>query len=51
MRGLLRELLRERNYEVTALGSAEEGLRAHRAAPFQLMLVDWTLPEMSGLDL
>ena len=51
MRGLLRELLRERNYEVTALGSAEEGLRAHLEQPFQLMLVDWTLPGMSGLEL
>ncbi len=51
VRAILRELLRERNYEVTALGSAEEGLQAHAAEPFQLMLVDWTLPGMSGLDL
>lgn len=51
MRGLLRELLRERNYEVTAVGSAEEALEAHRASPFPLMLVDWTLPGLSGLDL
>ena len=51
MRGLLRKLLRERNYEVTTLGSAEEGLQAHLEHPFQLMLVDWTLPAMSGLDL
>ena len=51
MRALLREQLRERNYEVTAVGSAEEGLRAHQERPFQLMLVDWTLPTMSGLDL
>ncbi|UCF47730.1 MAG: response regulator [Myxococcales bacterium] len=51
MRGLLRELLCERNYEVTALGTAEEALDAHLRRPFQLMLVDWTLPGMSGLDL
>jgi len=51
MRGLLREQLRERNYEVTAVGSAEEGLQAHQERPFQLMLIDWTLPTMSGLDL
>jgi signal transduction histidine kinase len=51
MRALLREFLRERNYEVVAVDSAEEGLRAHREQPFQLMLVDWTLPGMSGLDL
>lgn len=51
MRGLLRELLRERNYQVTVLGSAEEALEAHRQQPFELMLVDWTLPGLSGLDL
>ncbi|MGB5681991.1 MAG: response regulator, partial [Polyangiales bacterium] len=51
MRGLLRELLCERHHQVTVLGSAEEGLRAHIEKPFQLMLVDWTLPGMSGLDL
>ena len=51
MRGLLRELLRERNYEVTAVGTAEEALQAHIERPFQLMLIDWTLPGMSGLNL
>ncbi|MEM7138102.1 MAG: response regulator [Myxococcota bacterium] len=51
MRGLLTELLRERNYEVTAVDTAEEALAAHRADPFDLLLVDWTLPGMSGLDL
>lgn len=51
MRGLLRELLCERHHQVTVHGSAEEGLRAHIEEPFQLMLVDWTLPGMSGLDL
>jgi signal transduction histidine kinase len=51
MRGLLRELLRERNHEVTAVATAEEALQAHANQPFQLMLVDWTLPGMSGLEL
>jgi len=51
MRGLLRELLCERNYEVTAVATAEEAMQAHLERPFQLMLVDWTLPGMSGLDL
>jgi signal transduction histidine kinase len=51
MRGLLRKLLRERNYEVTDVATAEEALAAHHTRPFQLMLVDWTLPGMSGLDL
>ncbi|MGB8329469.1 MAG: response regulator [Polyangiales bacterium] len=51
MRGLLRELLRERNYEVTTVSNAEAALKAHVERPFQLMLVDWTLPGMSGLAL
>jgi signal transduction histidine kinase len=51
MRGLLRELLRERNYEVTVAATGEEALQAHVERPFQLMLVDWTLPGMSGLEL
>ncbi len=51
MRKLLCELLRERNYDVAAVESAEEALAAHEAHPFELMLVDWTLPGMSGLDL
>ena len=51
MRGLLRELLCERDYDVTVVGTAEEALKAHLERPFHLMLVDWTLPGMSGLDL
>jgi len=50
-RSLLRELLRERDYEITAVATAEEAVKAHLRQPFQLMLVDWTLPGMSGLDL
>ncbi|RLB44736.1 MAG: hypothetical protein DRH30_00665 [Deltaproteobacteria bacterium] len=51
MRALLRELLRERDYQVTTVATAEEAIRAHREQHFQLMLVDWTLSGMSGLDL
>ncbi|MBT8468653.1 MAG: response regulator, partial [Deltaproteobacteria bacterium] len=51
VRKLLGELLRERDHEVTTVGTAEEALDSHLREPFQLMLVDWTLPGMSGLDL
>lgn len=51
MRALFSSLLRERNYKVTSLGSAEEALAAHLEEPFELMLIDWTLPGRSGLDL
>jgi len=50
-RAFLRELLRERGHEVTAVRSAEEAIKAHAEQPFQLLLVDWTLPGLSGLDL
>jgi len=51
MRGLLCDLLGERDYEVTAVSCAEEALAAHQQSPFHLMLVDWTLPGRSGLEL
>ena len=51
MRKLLSELLGERDHEVTTVATAEQALEAHLRQRFQLMLVDWTLPGMSGLDL
>jgi signal transduction histidine kinase len=36
---------------VITVDSAEEALKAHAEQPFQLLLVDWTLPGLSGLDL
>lgn len=50
MRALLKELLSERDYNVVTTPTAEAGLRALRDNWFDLMLVDWTLPGMSGLD-
>jgi signal transduction histidine kinase len=51
MRTLLCDLLGELNYQVTAVTNAEDALAAHEQEPFQLMLVDWTLPGRSGLEL
>ncbi|MEZ4287976.1 MAG: response regulator [Polyangiales bacterium] len=51
MRLLLTRVLEERDYEVVAVDSAETALKVHAERPFDLMLVDWTLPGMSGLDL
>ncbi|MBX3248567.1 MAG: response regulator [Myxococcales bacterium] len=51
MRTLLAEIVGERGYVVHAVESAEEGLEAHLADPFELVLVDWTLPGMSGPEL
>jgi len=51
MRRLLSSLLEERGHACVAVESAERGLAAHLESPFEIMLVDWTLPGMSGLDL
>jgi len=51
MRRLLCDSLEERGHECVAAESAEVGLAAHLESPFEIMLVDWTLPGMSGLDL
>jgi signal transduction histidine kinase len=50
MRALLKELLSERDYNVVTVPTAEAGLRALQDNRFDLMLVDWTLPGLSGLD-
>ena len=51
MRRLLATHLSERGYDVRCAGSAEAALTEHEKEPFDLMLIDWTLPGMSGLDL
>lgn len=51
MRRLLAEIVRERGYEVHAVGTGEEALAEHASAPFDLFLVDWTLPGLSGIEL
>lgn len=37
-------------YRVTEAGSGEEALEACRATPFELVLSDWMMPGMTGLD-
>lgn len=51
MRHLLSELLRERGHEVETAASAEAALIAWRDRNFDILLLDWTLPGMSGLAL
>jgi len=50
MRRLLAELLREFDYEVVTAGTGEDAIRLQKEEGFDLMLVDWTLPGLSGLD-
>lgn len=51
MRKLLAAHLVDRGYEVRTTDSGERALEQHGREPFDLLLVDWTLPGMSGLDL
>jgi signal transduction histidine kinase/DNA-binding response OmpR family regulator/HPt (histidine-containing phosphotransfer) domain-containing protein len=53
---ILRALLEKWRFQVTTAASGEEGLRlvhdaAARGEPFDLLLLDWRMPGMSGLDL
>jgi CheY-like chemotaxis protein len=52
----MRALLETWHFQVTSATSGEEGLRlvheaAARAEPFNLLLLDWKMPGMSGLEL
>src|SRR5690349_8583068 len=51
MRVLLEELLRDRGHRVHAVPDAEAALAAFERKPADLLLVDWTLPGMDGVQL
>ncbi len=51
LRSLLTSLLIERGYQVDAFGSAEAAWQASQHATFDMAILDWVLPKMSGLDL
>ena len=50
-RVLLTEVLRARGFAVTPCGTAEEGWEAFRENDYPLVILNWMLPGMSGLDL
>lgn len=50
-RAVLGEYLSLRGHDVTALGDAESAWDAFQADPFPIVLVDWLLPGMDGLEL
>ena len=54
MRMIVRRTLRQAGYEQFVVTEAENGaeaLKAATAAPPALILCDWNMPEMSGLEL
>ena len=50
-RSLLAEYLAMRGHEVTAVPDAEEGWDASQATDYPLVILDWALPGMDGLEL
>lgn len=53
MRQIVKRTLRQAGYdaEVTEAGNGREALEAIQAATPDLVLSDWNMPEMTGLDL
>ena len=50
-RALLHGLLRSRGHEVTACPDAETGWAAYQQASYPIVVLDWVLPGMDGLQL
>ena len=50
LRDVLARGLRERDYVVDAVGDGEEAVRFLRSYEYELALLDWRMPGMSGLD-
>jgi len=48
---LIYNVMAKRGYEVEGYANAESGLKAHQENPFNLMVLDWFLPGMDGLEL
>jgi two-component system chemotaxis response regulator CheY len=52
MRSILRGLMQSVSFDVVEASSGKDGLAKLEAGePFDLALIDWNMPEMSGLDL
>ena len=51
MLGILTRLLREEGYEVVALQDAEEAAHRLGREPFDVILSDYAMPRMNGVDL
>ena len=51
MRTIIGQILRSIGYEVADASNGREGLqRVSEVGPLNLILVDWNMPEMNGID-
>jgi DNA-binding response OmpR family regulator len=46
----LKDSLSERGFNVTAVNTGEEGVQLIKSESFDIVLLDWLLPGMSGLE-
>jgi two-component system, NtrC family, response regulator AtoC len=51
LRNLANEILSEEGYQVTLAGSAEEALEQMKQQTFDLVIADFKLPRMNGMEL
>jgi two-component system, cell cycle response regulator CpdR len=51
VREITAELLAQEQRDIIAVATAEEALREFREHPFNIVITDVSLPQMSGLDL
>jgi len=50
IRDLIREILESAGYEVVDATNGDEGIKAYRAAPTDLVITDMIMPEKEGLE-
>lgn len=50
-RKLLTNVLRDLGHEVTAASDGEEAWRMYRTSPTRIVISDWLMPKMDGIDL
>lgn len=51
MREIVEDFLTQRGHEVTMARDGAEALEAFKAEPHPVMIIDWVMPEMDGLQL
>jgi diguanylate cyclase (GGDEF)-like protein len=51
IRSVLQDLLKEEGYEVVTSENGKDALRKYRSHLFQIIISDWVMPEMNGLEL
>jgi diguanylate cyclase (GGDEF)-like protein len=51
LRGILEDTLKAAGYQVTTAENGKEALALYRTSYFPIVITDWIMPEMSGLEL